>query len=695
MVKNNCPISLKSFESDYHPEDDSLEQLTKLLKKKPGANTALPNDDFYTFINEEWIKNVELDESKQYLSQIDDFRIVQHKVYEQLIELAQNGDYGMQAIYKSGLKRLTTEQALKHIHNYKSFLNKCISSNNIWGFLGAANRNEIYKFGLPIVLDVYADEKDSKTMRTHLNLPQTTLVDNNVYYPDLAETEEDIKYNKNYKNKYFEYIEDLSNISGEKINPESIWDIEMLMIEEFYSEIAIGDDKEVDGYFNLSPNKINDMGIDWRTLTSYYGFNSTVNDLPRLITQNKGYIKRISKHLKTAFTGKDKQKWKEYFLFLFVKQICIFTENKWKKLHYDFHGVFMRGLSSDFPDELFPVFCLAFCYNTKLTNLYYDKYADPQKLDYVNVLANDLKIVFRRKIERNTWMQPETRLKALEKLDNFNFTFGKPDGLNNDPPLDNLYIDDDIYSNFLKIIDYRAKELVNNEGTSIVDTPTIDWANYPIKLVGSQAYVVNASYTPSKNGIYIPLGYLQKPFLDLDEKGIEYNLAYLGFTISHEMGHSLDDLGSQYDSVGNMHNWWTHEDKRIYKQKQKDINSQYSQWYLRDDIHGFDATLATGENMADCLGLAICTEYLENFQSFNNDITPIKAVSFKAFFIYFGHQMKQKIDRNAYINQLKTNPHAFTKYRCNVPLSRCRIFLDMYDVKDTDGMFWRNIDTIF
>ena len=54
---------------------------------------------------------------------------------------------------------------------------------------------------------------------------------------------------------------------------------------------------------------------------------------------------------------------------------------------------------------------------------------------------------------------------------------------------------------------------------------------------------------------------MQKPFIDLG-KSIEYNLAHLGFTISHEMSHSLDDVGSQYDYKWKLHNWWTEEDKK-------------------------------------------------------------------------------------------------------------------------------------
>ena len=66
----------------------------------------------------------------------------------------------------------------------------------------------------------------------------------------------------------------------------------------------------------------------------------------------------------------------------------------------------------------------------------------------------------------------------------------------------------------------------------------LDWNQTPPKLVGTQAYVVNAAYTPSKNNIFVNLGILQKPFVDIS-LGLEYNLARMGFTVGHEMSHCL------------------------------------------------------------------------------------------------------------------------------------------------------------
>ena len=108
------------------------------------------------------------------------------------------------------------------------------------------------------------------------------------------------------------------------------------------------------------------------------------------------------------------------------------------------------------------------------------------------------------------------------------------------------------------------------------------------------------------------------------------------------MSHALDDLGSKYDHNGNLHNWWTEEDFRKFQEKQRNVIEQYETFAKYDGIE-MDATLSVGENLADISGLAICVEYLRDFQAKNDDIVPIRALSFHAFFTYIAVQARQKI----------------------------------------------------
>jgi putative endopeptidase len=306
-------------------------------------------------------------------------------------------------------------------------------------------------------------------------------------------------------------------------------------------------------------------------------------------------------------------------------------------------------------------------------------------------MVQDLLTVYKRIIKRNTWLSPSTKKYALLKLEKIKLEVGSPKLLRDDPLLD--YSEKDAYQNMRKIAYWRANKMIEMEGiSSEVDIPVIDWEEF--KIISKQSYIVNAYYTPTENSIYIPLAYLQPPFIDLDERGIEYNLAHIGYTLAHEMSHSLDDFGSQYDEKGNMHNWWTKHDRHQFDLKVKNVIKQYEQFAAYDGIK-MDASLSTGENLADISGLAICEEYLRDFQDKNNDIVPIRALSFHAFFVYLAIQARQKIFDKAVKVQLKTNPHPMDKYRTNCPIARLELFRALYNVKKHNKMYWASTDTIW
>jgi putative endopeptidase len=383
-------------------------------------------------------------------------------------------------------------------------------------------------------------------------------------------------------------------------------------------------------------------------------------------------------------------KWRAYYYYIILRQIMRFHK-KWRFIYYEFHGKFVRGQPLPWPDEIYPVFGLSLCFNTFLTNEYVRRNKKTEYIDYVTKLGTDLLEVYKRIIKRNTWLSPKTKKYALLKLEHIKLIVGNPLLLREDATID--YDSKGAYQNIKKVAAWRTKRFIELDGKkSEIDIPSIDWEQF--KLTGSQAYIVNAYYTPVENTIYIPLGYLQNPFIDLNERGIEYNLAHIGYTLGHEMSHSLDDMGSKFDYKGNLHNWWTAEDRHKFDLKVKNVIKQYETFAAYDGIK-MDGSLSTGENLADISGLAICMEYLRDFQEKNSDIVPIKSLSFQAFFIYIALQARQKIFDKAIKAQLKVNPHPMDKYRTNCPLARLELFRSLYNIKKGDKMYWESTDTIW
>jgi putative endopeptidase len=696
-----CPIGLKPFEAKFSAKLPSKsltvtnqakkKEFVKELMSKFTHHSIKPNNDFYDYINYLWLKNVSLEKQQKYIVQIDDFRLTQDKVYHQLNEiivdyykthndkLAKNLKNYYTSVIEMNPKNYTKKLALEAVKTIDNYFSK----NNPWALLAFFNNDEMTSPYAPFVWGVYPDDKNNKQYRCYISPGQTNILDINVYYDDGI----DVAYKRNYRNVFHKYVNKIfTTLLGPNhgYNPKDVFNVE----KQISNAIDCRDiNKNQEASYNkvFAKESLDKYGFNWEELAKHIGYKKVPEFF---ISSGLNYLKCGSDLLVKNWNTPE---WKTYWLFSIFKNLIRITRG-WEKIIFDFKGKFERGQEAlNETDAVSASLYMSIPFNTFLTNEYVKKYENPQAMKYVEILCEDLRLVFKRIMMRNKWMAPSTKNYALKKLENFKFLIGKPDNLRADPDLDYGTI---IYDNMKKINDWRHQKFIELEGKGIIDIPMMDWANYPVKLSGNQAYIVNASYTPNNNTVYINLGYIQKPFVDLDERGIEYNLAHIGYTIAHELGHGFDDYGSQYGSDGNLHNWWTLEDKKKYKAIQDDVIRQYEEFAARDGIK-FDASIGIGEDLADIQGLAVCSEYLRDFQEKNQDLVPIRYLGFEAFFTYFAFEQKQFVSKKAISAQLKTNPHPLDKYRCNVPLSRSEIFRAIYNVKPGDGMWWHNTNTVW
>jgi predicted metalloendopeptidase len=692
-------------ELDYDNFAEVLKKgITRLDKLKP-------NEDYYDYVNNDWLTDTEkkLKTDLKYYVEVDDFRVVQDKVYGEV--LAYTNEYIKENKGKRKAESIKAIQhcitkadkklGLKHAKIIKETIEEHIIKDDMYGLLAYSNQDEIFAWQAPIVWSILPDEKNVKKYISHLSPPQLGIYDYFVYIEDENDDDKKKKYKKEFKEEYFKFIRNTFKTvlpdEWEKYDPNDIWKVELQLLD------AMGCDKikkEDPDYYNVvtKDELENDYGFDWTRFTQELGnpsivpkgsvsrdvkFEKTPN---RVIVSSLNALKCTTELLKKNWNTVE---WKTWWMFIFYKQIIRFDYD-WTDVYYQFYGKFIKGQPVRMPKETYSIFPLSFCYNTFLTEQYVAHNFDPIKTIYVENMVADLKEVFIRKIGRNTWLSPSTKKSALEKLRRLKIIVGSPEKLREDAIL--TYKEKDPWYNMTLISAWRRKKLIGLEGKGVIDIPEIDWNAF--KLVGTQAYMVNAYYMPTSNTIYCPLAYLQKPFIDLDQRGIEYNLAYIGYTMAHELSHSLDDMGSKFDADGNLNNWWTDADRKKFDEKIKDVVKQYEEFAARDGIE-FDAEIGVGEDLADISGLSLAEEYLFYFQAVHNDTPLINTISLKAFYIYGAIQSRQKIFDSALPAQLKQNPHPLEKYRCNCPLTRLKLFRDLYEVKKGDGMWWHNTDTIW
>jgi putative endopeptidase len=668
--------------------DNRINNIFDTLKIQ--TNKISHKKDFYTYSNLIWLNELKKQSDDKYYTQFDNFRITQDKVYYKLLTYTE--DYIKHNKSKplakkmnnvlTSWKNLNSSSIKKNIKNTINTIDNFMSnpeSNNLWKFLAYISTNELISKSNPLAWSLQPDQKNSKIYANYISSPQFGLYDIDIYFKTKPEHSKEIK-------KYLNYISVVFDICLGKnhgLKPSDVFDTEYDIILSF--DCGIKQDIN-NTYHKLTTRSAKTLyNFDWETYAKALGYNKTPSFF---ITNSENYVKCMTKNLLENWTN---TKWKTYWIFIHLTQMIRFHK-EWRKIYYNYYEKELGGQAIMFPDDIYPIFGLSQTFNSFLTKQYIEHNYREDYVKYTKTMADNLRELFITRITYNKWLSKKTREYAIKKLKHIDFMIAAPSKLREDPLLD--YKSDDAWGNMQLIFKWRLNQFTLLDGKPIIDIPEVDWKVF--KLIGSQAYVVNAYYMPIFNRIYVPLAYLQSPFIDLKDRGIEYNLAYLGFTLAHELSHSLDEMGSQYDYNGNLYNWWLPSDKLSYKKIIKDINKQYETFMGYDNLYP-DVTLYIGENMADIAGIALCNDYLTMYHSVKHNLQgiAISFLSFKLFYHFYAGQMRQHLSEKAFKMQLVTNPHPLDKYRTNCPLARLEMFKKIYKIEKNDKMYWGSSNTIW
>lgn len=660
-----------------------------------------PNDDFYTYVNSTWLRDemLAITDSPKYYVKDDDFRVTQDEVYNETIELVEEyaasksaGHANIGNLLKS-LRGTNSTTLRKHARVIDETIHSYIDSGNphdgLYSLLAHLTTNGVVAESSPIIWMSLPDEKNVRKNVSHLYAGQPSLTEYDVYEITNADSPSLTKWKRAAKTKYLRYIKRVFKALSphEKIDPMDIWNAEVSL----WNTVGGGCDGKIepttDFYNPMSPQSLNeDLGFDWNRYAAKLGFDD--NHIPRRVVV--GSITGISCIMKLLKDRWNTPQWETYWRFLFYKQMIRFDE-KLRDIHFDFYESFIAGQDVKMPKKIYPIFGLSYCFNHKLTELFLKKNYSPETEEFINRIAEDLREIFIRKIRRSSWLTKETKIIAERKMRKLRFVIGRPmNKIENDPTL--TYDPTDPWGNIARCAIEHHKQKVLREGRVPGDVSEVDW--HIFKLVGTQAYVVNAYYRPTSNSIYIPQGYIRKPFVDMTGRGIEYNLVYVGYTLGHELCHALDDMGSKFDAEGNMFEWWGNTDKKRYERYMKDVIRQY-EMAARTDGHDFNAANSIGEDLADIGGLSLIEEYLFLYLTITDTSPILQRLAFKELYVHFAVQSRQTIRKRAVLAEMRNNPHPLEKYRCNCPLIRSRIFRTLFEIKPSSSMWWNSTNQIW
>jgi len=285
-------------------------------------------------------------------------------------------------------------------------------------------------------------------------------------------------------------------------------------------------------------------------------------------------------------------------------------------------------------------------------------------------LIHHLESALESRLESLEWMGEATRRRALEKLHAFEEHIGYPEEWRD---YEGLTLGPSLYANHLSAALVASRRELAKLGKPV---DRGEWRMTPP--------TVNAFYNPSLNSINFPAGILQPPFFDPSwDPALNYGA--IGAVICHEMTHGFDDRGRQFDSAGNLRDWWTDEDAANYKSRAARVVDQFDGYTVLDGLH-VNGKLTLGENFADLGGLAVAYAAMEQALEGKPRRRIDGLTEEQRFFLSWARVWRRKDRDEALRTLVQTNPHSPALWRVNGPLSNLPEFQQAFGCHDGDAM---------
>ncbi|MDR6763878.1 putative endopeptidase [Flavobacterium sp. 2755] len=314
-----------------------------------------------------------------------------------------------------------------------------------------------------------------------------------------------------------------------------------------------------------------------------------------------------------------------------------------------------------------------------LGELYVKKYFSEDAKKRMLVLVNNLQKGYAKRIDKLEWMSPITKQKAKEKLFAITKKIGYPD----------------------KWRDYSNVEIARD--TYFENMVSASKAAYQFQLAKlgkpvdkSEWYTTTPTVTaynnPTANEIVFPAGILQPPYFD-NNADDALNYGGIGMVIGHEITHTFDDQGAQYDKDGNLKNWWTKEDYAQFKSRIQQVVNLYNTYTVLGDLH-INGAMTVGENTADIAGIAVAYDAFKMTEQGKGNTKIDGFTPDQRFFISIAKIWRVKMKDEFLRLWINNNPHSPPNWRVNGPLMNTTPFYNAFNVKPGDKMFLAEKDRI-
>ena len=333
--------------------------------------------------------------------------------------------------------------------------------------------------------------------------------------------------------------------------------------------------------------------------------------------------------------------WKDWLAFHTVNTRTGFLPKAFVDEGFAFYGKTLNGTPAPRPRWQRGVDATSLALGEVVGRVYVERHFPPEAKAKVRAMVDDLTRAFSRRVDALTWMTPETKARAKAKVSTLYVGVGYPDKWIDYGPLQ--IAKDDAIGNVERAELFEYRRQLAKLGQPVDRT---EWWMTP--------QTVNAVNLPLQNALNFPAAILQKPYFD-PGRDAAANYGAIGATIGHEISHSFDDVGSQFDARGRLANWWTPQDLEHFKQAGEALAAQYDAYRPFPDL-AINGHQVLSENIADLAGLAAAYDAYR--LSLNG-----RPANDRDFFVSFAQSWRDKSREESIRLQVTTDGHSPDAYR--------------------------------
>jgi putative endopeptidase len=456
------------------------------------------------------------------------------------------------------------------------------------------------------------------------------------YY--LSDTPEMIQVRDAYR-RYIADMLTLMGVADAQAKAQRIFDLETKIARAHVDAVAAQDPHRVQTW-RRAEFATRAPGIDWNAFFAA----AQLSDEDEIVAWHAEPVRGLS----ALVASEPLDAWKDWFAFHTASRFAGVLPQAYDDLRFSFYGRTLSGQQQQRPRQRRAIQATSNALTDAVGKIYVERHFPASAKADIDAMVQGIVQAFDRRLQGLDWMAPETLAEARRKVETVTVGIGYPEHWRDYRTLE--IRPGDAFGNA-----WRAQEFEYRHQLAKLGQPVErgEW------WLG--AHTVNAVFLPLQNAMNFPAGILEPPFYDRNADAA-YNYGAIGSVIGHEISHSFDNLGAEFDHEGRLRNWWTEADLAHFRETSAALVRQYNGYEPFPGLH-LNGELTLGENIADLAGLAAA--YDAYHASLNGREPPVinGLTGDQRFFLGYANAHRESTRDATLRNLIATDGHSPGRYR--------------------------------